>query len=103
MHQPTLCAAIRGRKLLSLIYDDDIQPRLFAGHVIWRPDTGNTLMSGYNVKVPGVAFQLKNWRNLDIDKIQRITVTDTEFTPHETFNPRTDTYRGRVVCHILEN
>lgn len=98
--QATLCDAIARHLLVKLRYDDDLQFRTFAPHVVYRSSTGKTLVGGTQINNPAEPLERNEPRNFDLTKIARLEVTAERFTPHPDFNRHDPRYRNGIICAI---
>ncbi|AWC25549.1 hypothetical protein CO731_05047 [Aminobacter sp. MSH1] len=100
MHQGTLCDAIKGKNVITIRYDDDILERTFAPYIVYRSTKNNVLVAGYQINNPAEPFENNEWRNLTVDKLKAISITNDTFRVDVEFDPFHERYRGRVICHV---
>lgn len=102
MHQQTLCEAIKDRKNVSVLYDDDYVPRIFSPYIVFTSSRDNVLVAGYQVVNPAELTESNEWRRLDLGKIRSVTLTENNFTPDIAFDPFSKRYGNRIICHVKQ-
>ena len=95
MMNPTICAAIRERKLLRLTYDG--VPRLIEPHVHGASKEGNDLLRAWQ-REPS-AFD-DEWKLFRLDKALALATTDIQFEgPRPKYNPD-DPAMKQIYCRL---
>ena len=82
-----LCRAIAGRFLVELRYDAEIEPRLFAPHLVYRSTTGRINVGGTQIHNPGQPEDSYEPRLFEVGLIRTLRLTDTSFRPDCRFRP----------------
>lgn len=103
MHQTTLCEAIEKRQIVRLRYDDDYIDRTFAPYIVYWSSKRNMLVSGYQIENPAEPLERNEWRNLDIDKIRTLSITNNAFRPDSGFDPFHKRYSAGIICHVFQH
>ena len=95
-----LCRAIADRVLVELRYDNEVLPRLFAPHVVYRSTTGKINVSGTQLLNPDQPENSYEPRIFEIGLIRTLRLTDTSFRPDARVDPEDPRYRNGVICAV---
>jgi len=98
--QQTLCAAIASHQLVRLRYQDDLQFRVFAPHIVYRSSTGKTLVAGTQINNPAEPLERNEPRNFDLAELTALEVAGEKFRPHHDFDRHDKRYRNGTICVI---
>ncbi len=98
--EQALCGAIRERRLVRLMYDDDRAARIFAPHAVYPSTTGKVCVSGVQLVNPDDPIGNQKPRNFEVALITHLVVTDTTFVPDRRFNPHDEQYREGIICRV---
>lgn len=93
-----LCQAVRDRVLVELRYDNEVLPRLFAPHVVYRSTTGRINVAGTQLLNPGQPEDIYEPRIFEVGLIRTVRLTDTRFRPDARVDPNDPRYRNGVIC-----
>lgn len=95
-----LCQAVAGRLLVELRYDNDLQPRLFAPHIVYHSTTGRINVGGTQVENPQQPLDSFEPRIFEIGLIRTLRLTDTNFRPDRRFDPQDPLFRHGIICSV---
>ena len=82
-----LCRAVAERLLVELRYDAEVEPRLFAPHLVYRSTTGRINVGGTQVYNPGQPEDSFEPRLFEVGLVRTLRLTDTSFRPDRRFRP----------------
>jgi predicted DNA-binding transcriptional regulator YafY len=92
--EQSLCEAIRQRRLIHLLYQDDLKPRIFAPYILFHARRGRVCVAGYQAALGGM-------RTFSLHKVQRIEITDDPFMPDPNFNSSSaDFGHSGIICSV---
>jgi hypothetical protein len=95
-----LCRAIADRVLVELRYDNEVLPRLFAPHVVYRSTTGKINIAGLQLINPGQPQDVYEPRIFEIGLVRTLRLTDTTFRPEGWADPEDPRYRNGIICSV---
>jgi hypothetical protein len=95
-----LCRAVAERVLVELRYTGDVQPRLFAPHVVYRSTTGRINVAGTQLINPGQPPDIYEPRIFEIGLIRTLRLTDTQFRPDAPVDPEDPRYKNGIICAV---
>jgi hypothetical protein len=95
-----LCRAVADRVLVELRYDNEVLPRLFAPHVVYRSTTGRINIAGLQLLNPGQPEDSYEPRIFEIGLIRTLRLTDTSFRPEGRVDPEDPRYRNGIICSV---
>lgn len=93
----TICAAIRGRRLLMFAYGDQL--RVVEPHAYGLSRAGNELLSAW--MRPGLSRvdPEGGWRTYRVEHLEALQPLDEIFTPQPDYNPEDDRW-AEVLCRV---
>lgn len=95
-----LCEAIRNLVLVEIIYDDDVQARLFQPSAVYFASTDNVNLTGIQIHNPAKPMERNKVHVLTVGKIRSVSLTAEKFTPDPAFDPLNPMYRNGFICRI---
>jgi predicted DNA-binding transcriptional regulator YafY len=102
MNQGKLEQAIRGKHEVKFRYKDGRHERTFQPYILYRKSNRSIGLGGYSEYNPDKPLERHEWRNLDVDEIGPVTITEETFTPDAAFNPRDKPYASGIICHVKQ-
>lgn len=96
-----LRAAIRGKYVCSLRYDDTGNRRV-EPHIVYESRNGKIMVDVYQTSGYSSTGKLPSWRPLIVDSITSITISSDQFTPriNEGYNPSNAKRYSKVICKV---
>jgi len=95
-----LCRALAARLLVELRYDAEIEPRLFAPHLVYRSTTGRINVGGTQIHNPGQPENSYEPRLFEVGLIRTLRLTDTNFRPDQRFRRDEPQFHEGVICAL---
>jgi hypothetical protein len=93
--RPTLCKAIRSRRLVQFSYEGLI--RVVEPYIVGQAPSGNLVLSGWAVR-GSKSGHFPRWRYYSLGKIEAVTVLEEPFAgPRPGYNRR-DPHLKRIFC-----
>lgn len=93
----SICRAIRERKVIRFVYDDDW--RVVEPHACGVDSNGHAALRGYQVNLPGPDDKRK-WRLFHVDKIRSLTVAEDPFAGPRDGYKRGDKAFAHIYCEL---
>lgn len=103
LHQETLCEAIKKRLVVSLLYRDDWRDRTYSPYVVYYTRKRNILVGGYQVHNPEEPMEDNKWRELDLDLLRSVSITDKAYIVEASFTPLNQRFGAGIICHVLQH
>jgi hypothetical protein len=95
-----LCRAVAARLLVELRYDAEVEPRLFAPHLVYRSTTGRINVGGTQIHNPGQPEDSYEPRLFEVGLIRTLRLTDTSFRPDNRFRRDEPQFHEGVICAL---
>ena len=98
----SLCDAIRKKKIVEMLYDDDVEYRLFAPTAVYydSPYRDNILVDGLVIHNPAMSWERNVNRTYELNKIQKVKLIDNEFEVLYFFTSPDDKYKYGYICAV---
>lgn len=93
-----LCAAMDGRQLVELRYDDDVAPRLFQPEGLFQSAKGKVCVAGVQVRNPNKLGEDGDPHTFEVGKIADLRVSEARFLHPVRFDPTDPKYQNGVIC-----
>jgi len=95
-----LCDAIRQKKMVEMLYDDDVEYRLFAPTAVYydSPSKDNILVDGLLVHNPAESWERNVNRSYELSKVKKVELIDDEFEVLYFFTSPEDKYEHGYIC-----
>lgn len=97
--QNRICAAIKGKFYVGILYDSSDDPITFAPHIVYR-EGQEIIVEGYDRGTKANPSASQNWRRLVLAMIHDVTIFSTQFKPELFFSGNVSQYRGEIICSI---
>lgn len=95
-----LCEAIQSRKLVEIMYDDDVAHRLYAPHAVYHSTKDKVNVSGTQIENPGDPLDRYEPRNFEVGRITSLRVTGTDFQADPRFDRFDPRYKEGIICSV---
>ena len=95
-----LCAAIRDRLVVSLLYDDDLFSRLFAPYGVYLAAKKRVLVVGTQIEAPATSLELFEPLYREVGKIAVLTITRYPFVADKRFDVSDHRYINGFICRV---
>lgn len=94
-----ICEAIRTKRIIKFIYEGYeriVEPHTYGVH----KDTGNEVLSAYQVGEFSSSGIIPNWRLYIVSKISSLEMTDRHFSESRPGYRREDTRMSIIFCEV---
>jgi hypothetical protein len=95
-----LCAAIRDRLVVSLLYDDDLFSRLFAPYGVYLSAKNQVLVVGTLIENPAEPSERFEPLHRALCKIASVTMTSYGFAADKRFDASDHRYLNGFICRV---
>jgi hypothetical protein len=102
MIEGQLRAAIMGRQIVELTYEDGLE-RTVHPHTLYRTGPGNLCIDAYQMDgASSSGGPLPSWRQFDIEKITSVKTFDVQFAVAPGYNPASPKYRHGLLAYVTQ-
>lgn len=95
-----LCRAIRQRLAVRFLYENELTYRIFNPYIVYKEAEGRVLVGGIRVHDESEIFKPAAPRRYEVGRINRLELTQEQFTVDHRFSSDRDEFSTEVVCSI---
>ncbi len=95
-----LCRAIRERKAVRFLYDNEQTYRILNPYIVYKEAQGRVLVGGVRVYDESEIFKPAAPRRYEVGRIARLELTDEHFSIDHRFSSDRDEFSNEMICAI---